>query len=433
MEIITKTYKFRMYPSKTQENKLNYWIRKAKKVYNLCIEHRRINEKINCARFGYGKSRMYDLVTSIKDGEEKVTKKRRGLNVNSTLQSSDLTLAKKDFPELSDVPSYVYSSVFGVLKQVNDAYSSFFKNLKSWKPGEVLVEEPKFKSSKDDFSLTAMTSYGFEFEFLGKNYARIYGFPKIKEGFRVRLHREIDGNVRGQKIVKEKDEWYLCLIVEVPTKAINANKNTIMGIDLGITRPIQLSDGTHKTYPLEIMKKLQDRKEILQKRLKRKIGGDKKKKQKQSKNCKKAYKKIAKIDKKIARIRKYNMNLFATEIVRNNDVIVVENLKVKNMTKSAKGNVETPGKNVKAKSGLNRSLLNVAPYAFKMTLKNKAKEHNSIVIEVDPKYTSQECSSCGFRSRENRKTQSCFKCVKCGNTMNADHNASINIMKAGKL
>jgi putative transposase len=98
------------------------------------------------------------------------------------------------------------------------------------------------------------------------------------------------------------------------------------------------------------------------------------------------------------------------------------------MTRSAKGNIEEPGKNVKAKSGLNRSLLDLAGSSFYAMLEYKADWYGREYCQVDPKYTSQTCSNCGYKDKENRKTQALFKCVSCGLEMNADHNAAKNIL-----
>jgi len=109
----------------------------------------------------------------------------------------------------------------------------------------------------------------------------------------------------------------------------------------------------------------------------------------------------------------------------------MEDLRIANMTKSAKGTVEKPGKNVKAKSGLNRSILNQGWYLFQKLIEYKMFWSGGKVVYVDPKYTSQKCSRCGHIAKENRKTQSVFKCVECKYELNADLNASKNILAEG--
>ena len=101
------------------------------------------------------------------------------------------------------------------------------------------------------------------------------------------------------------------------------------------------------------------------------------------------------------------------------------------MTKSAKGTLEKPGKSVKAKSGLNRSILKEGWYMFLRMLEYKYDWYGKEFIKVDPKFTSQICSKCGFKSKKNRKSQSKFECINCGFKINADHNAAINILARG--
>ena len=113
-------------------------------------------------------------------------------------------------------------------------------------------------------------------------------------------------------------------------------------------------------------------------------------------------------------------------------MIAVEDLKIRNMTRSAKGTIETPGKNVAQKRGLNRSLVDLGASSFFSMLEYKSEYYGRDFVRVDPKYTSQTCSPCGHRSSENRKTQSQFACVKCGHTANADINAAVNILQSGR-
>ena len=117
----------------------------------------------------------------------------------------------------------------------------------------------------------------------------------------------------------------------------------------------------------------------------------------------------------------------ANFIIQNYDLIGIEKLLIKTMTKSAKGTIENPGKMVKQKSALNRSILDASWGKFFEILIYKAEEANKIVQEVNPQYTSQKCSSCGFVFSENRESQSIFNCKKCGFKINTFLNASINI------
>jgi transposase len=114
----------------------------------------------------------------------------------------------------------------------------------------------------------------------------------------------------------------------------------------------------------------------------------------------------------------------STDLARRSDVIRVEDLEVKNMTRSARGTVEKPGRNVRQKAGLNRGILAAGWTAVVTRLKQKAPGR---VEHVNPAYTSQTCNPCGHCAPENRESQAVFRCLACGHQANADVNAARNI------
>jgi len=133
----------------------------------------------------------------------------------------------------------------------------------------------------------------------------------------------------------------------------------------------------------------------------------------------------------IANIRHDYLHKVTTTLSKNHAMIVVEDLKVANMSKSASGTIEKQGKNVKAKSGLNKSILDQGWSMLVGMIEYKQEWRGGLVVKVDPKYTSQTCSSCGHVAKENRLTQAEFSCVECGFSENADLNASRNILAVG--
>jgi putative transposase len=425
---IVKTYKYRMYPSVTQEKIMDQWVILCRYIYNICVEQRRmlfdlyshqpmmqeLNEK------GYQKSDRH--VSPLEDPRR---------YTNWVIQCREVTQIRKVFPEFSEVPAGVMSCV---VNRVDQAFKKYYSNLKDYRNGKLkkFPLPPGFSSRFDDFSLLHKRWNGFKCILGEGNIARIYGFPNMPQGLRVRLHTPIDGRVVQQQIKKENNQWFLCITIEKEI-VLPLTIRPSVGVDLGITRTVQLSNGEYQNLPYAGMKELLDRKKVLQRRLKKKIGGDRKRGVKQSNNYKKAYERISKIDQKIANIRQYHLKRIATEIARDHGVVVVEKLKVKNMTKSAKGTSELPGKNVKAKSGLNRQILLTSPYFFRTFLEQKCNELSSNYIEVNPAYTSQDCSKCGHRHSDNRISQAQFKCQSCGFESNADHNAAINILKISEI
>jgi putative transposase len=129
-----------------------------------------------------------------------------------------------------------------------------------------------------------------------------------------------------------------------------------------------------------------------------------------------------------ADIRKDWCEKTSTDLARRFDVIVVEDLKIANMTRSAKGTVEVPGRNVRAKAGLNRQIMRSGWGLLVRRLEDKAPGR---VEKVAPAYTSQRCSACGHIAAGSRKSQALFRCVACGFTLNADVNAARNNIAAG--
>jgi putative transposase len=114
----------------------------------------------------------------------------------------------------------------------------------------------------------------------------------------------------------------------------------------------------------------------------------------------------------------------STDIARRFDLIRVEDLRIRNMTRSAKGNREDPGRNVRAKAGLNRGILRSEWGLLVRRLHDKAPGR---VEKVNPAFTSQRCSACGQVDPKSRESQAVFRCTACGYVCHADVNAAINI------
>jgi len=101
------------------------------------------------------------------------------------------------------------------------------------------------------------------------------------------------------------------------------------------------------------------------------------------------------------------------------------------MSKSASGTLEQKGKNFKAKSGLNKSILDQGWSMMMNMLEHKQAWKGGLLLKVNPQYTSQTCNKCGHVAKENRQTQAEFECVECGYVANADIKAACNILAVG--
>ena len=134
---------------------------------------------------------------------------------------------------------------------------------------------------------------------------------------------------------------------------------------------------------------------------------------------------------KIANCRYDYLHKVSSEISQNHAVIVLEDLQVSQMSKSARGTLEQPGRRVAQKSGLNKSILDQGWGMFRTMLAYKQTELGGQVILIPPQYTSQTCAECGYVDKANRPTQERFSCVHCNHTENADVNAARNIPAVG--
>ena len=150
-----------------------------------------------------------------------------------------------------------------------------------------------------------------------------------------------------------------------------------------------------------------------------------------SNNWKKAKAKVQKMHTAIANARKDFLHKTSTTISQNHALVCIEDLQVKNMSRSSKGNREQHGKRVKQKSGLNRAILDQGWGEFRRQLDYKVQWNGGILLAVPPQHTSQTCPACGHVSKENRQTQAKFLCSDCGYENHADVVGAINVLERG--
>ena len=224
-----------------------------------------------------------------------------------------------------------------------------------------------------------------------------------------------DGVPKQVVLRHDGHRWRAFVFYEVEVEE-KMDDGKVLGVDMNV-RQIATSDGDF--YFLPDLKKKEARRKRYQRRMARQVKGSNRRKD--------TKKKLAKASRKIANIRKNWVHQTTKEISGKCGTVVLEDLKVKNMTASAKGTVENPGRKVRQKAGLNRAILDTAFGEIRRNLEYKCGR----LIEVNPAYTSQTCSHCGHAEKENRKTQARFLCVSCGYASNADTNAAINIRRLG--
>ena len=292
------------------------------------------------------------------------------------------------------------------LKNLETSYRNFFAKRASF---------PQFKKrgQHDSFRFPQ----GFKVE---QGNSRIL-LPKLG-WMRYRNSRALLGEVKNITVSMTGGKWYAAIQTEREVEETTRLATSAVGVDVGITKFATLSTG-EIFAPINSFRAKQSRLAHYQRAMSRKV--------KFSNNWKKAKGKISKLHGTIANIRRDYLHKTSTAISQNHAMIVIENLQVSNMSKSAAGCSEKHGRNVKAKSGLNKSILDQGWAEFRRQLEYKQAWRGGEVLAVPPQYTSQRCSCCGYVAKENRQTQSKFACVVCGHSMNADLNAARNILAAG--
>lgn len=304
---------------------------------------------------------------------------------------------------LKDAPSQPLQQA---LMNLDKAYKRFF---------DKLADHPTFKKrgQRDSFRFPQ----GFK---LDQTNGRIF-LPKLG-WMRYRNSRDVLGTPKNVTVSQSCGKWFVSIQTEREVEQPIHPETSAVGIDLGIARFATLSDGA-PIAPKNSFKKHQQRLACYQRAMARK--------QKFSKNWNKAKAKVTKLHSTIANVRRDFLHKTSTDISKNHAMICVEDLKVGNMSKSAAGTKDRPGKNVRAKSGLNRSILDQGWSEFRRQLEYKQAWRGGFVVAVPPQYTSQRCSCCGHVEAANRTTQERFACVVCGFEANADVNAARNILAAG--
>jgi putative transposase len=309
------------------------------------------------------------------------------------------------------VPSCVAQQ--GIVNDLKLAFKNFFERVKKGGvPGY-----PKFKKRGMNDSFKFTTSVIKNQHLIGNKLLLPKDYGSVRLG-----QKPHDGIIKNTTFSYRGGKWWVSLLLEHDEVWEQSPSNTPIGIDMGIAQYATLSDGT--VYPSARALESNTKKLVkLQRKLAKMTKG----------SARHAFQKekISKHHKKISDIRVNHAHQVTAEITQKHDVIVIEDLKLKNMTKSSKGTVEEPGKMVKQKSGLNRSLLNQGLFEFRRQLDYKTARHGGVLIPVNPRFTSQTCFMCGAVDKENRQSQAVFKCVHCGHVDHADLNASKNILQIG--
>lgn len=358
-----KTFKFRLYPTKRQKRILDFSFDESKFVYNslLCVrkekweDHKKNFNKYDCNKL--------------------------------------ITVWKETRPQLYNIHSQV-------LQQISDrldkAFKAFFRRVKT---GEK-AGYPRFK--KDSFVSLCYPNNGkvqaFKYE---NNKLKLSKIGSIK----IKVSRYFPKEIKNCIIKKSKTgKYYACFVCEVG-KNILPKTDKLTAFDLGVQHFMHTAENevvSNAMYLEQSIEKL--------KRIQRQFSKTKSPKHKR---------KLQLIFERIKNQRENFLHQESTRIIKGNDVIVHEDLNIKNMLEGS------------VNKNLNRNIGDVSWASLIQKLTYKAENAGRIIISVDPANTSRKCSNCGFMHADNRKDQEHFKCLQCGLELNADYNAALNIKALG--
>lgn len=305
---------------------------------------------------------------------------------------------------LADAPVHPLQQT---LKDLERAYTNFFAKR---------ADFPRFKKKGQSDSFRYPDPKQIR---LDQANSRLF-LPKLG-WLRYRNSRKALGTVKNITVSPSCGKWFVSIQTEREVD-IPAHQGDAIGVDMGIARFATLSDGSFYA-PLNSFKRHETALRKAQQAMSRKT--------KFSNNWKQAKAKVQRIHSRIGNARRDYLHKTSTAISQNHAMVCIEDLQVRNMSKSAAGSTEKPGKQVQAKSGLNKSILDQGWFEFRRQLDYKLAWKGGHLIAVPPRNTSRTCPCCGHVSADNRQTQARFECVECGFEENADVVGAINILRAG--
>ncbi len=385
-------YRYRLYPTILQAEALHRWCGCARAIYNAGLEQRQVAWR--------------DHGTSLSYNDQ---------------SANQLTEAKRALPWLAEPHSDVLQQS---LRDLDCAYRNFFA-------GRAAFPRFKRKRRRDSFRIQNRKSGVIRVRRLNRRWGEVV-VPKLG-AVRFRWSRKPVGEIRHLTVSRDVLGWHVCLCCNEPIRAVAVNDAAPVGVDRGVAATAALSTGMLHCAPT-----LPPGQVERQRRLARKAGRQETARRhrpndqrRRSRRHQRTLDALAKLKAREARLRKNFLHKLTTHIAKNHGVVVIEDLRVKNMTRSAKGTIRSPGRNVAQKRGLNRAVLRQGWGEMEQMLAYKLDRSGGTLIKINPAYTSQMCGQCGVINALSRRSQSVFKCVACGHFAHADINAARNILAAG--
>ena len=341
--------------------------------------------------------------------EQRREYRRREAWINYREQAGELAEAKGEHGWLGEVPGHCLQQTLMDLDKACRAHGTFgvrWRSSRRWRPSFRFPEGNKMAVER-----------------LNRRHGRVK-LPKLG-WVRFRLSRRLDGAViRSATVTREGRRWFVSFLVDdgLTTPTEHARSGTAVGVDRGVVVAVATSaGGLHDRDFLAAGERARALR--LQRKLSRAAN--------HSASRAKTRAALGVIRSRERRRRHDFCAQTANQLVTTNALVVIEGLKIKQMTRSAKGTLETPGINVKAKSGLNRAILQKGWHRFALALSSAARYSGTRILTVPPQHTSQRCSACAQVDPKSRESQAVFRCTHCAHTEHADVNAARNILAAG--
>jgi len=389
---LKRTYRYRLYPTPSQAAELERQIGLLCDVYNAALEQRR---------------RMWC---------------DHGVSIRYCEQSRQLTEARQEHEWLRSMNALAQH---GALKRLDRAYEAFFRRCAAGEaPGY-----PRFRSRRRAASITwPQHGNGCRVKEVGERNGRVelQGVGAVK----FRAHRPLPHDAKlGQMTVKcVNGRWWLTIAVELAACERSGGESDpgsarVVGLDVGVEELVALSTGERVRGP-RIARARARALRRAQRRVSRRRRG--------SLSRLRAVRTLARAQEQVADARRDHAHKVSRSLADRHAAIAVEDLDVRSMTRSARGTVAEPGRNVRAKAGLNRAIADSAWGELRELLAYKLEERGGQLVAVPAQYTSQTCAECGHRAAENRPSRAVFRCERCGERAHADVNAARVIARRGE-
>ena len=379
--------RYRAYPTGEQESVLTRWGHTGRALWNVALEQR-----------------VYLW-------------EQRGYTLRSAEQCKHLTTARAELDWVGDLPAQAGQQI---LRRLDAAYDNF------WNPDHP-ARFPARKKRGHRLSIP-FPGQAVEVRKLNRKWAEVR-IPKLG-WIRFRLSRAVGGTIRNATVSRDGNGWHISFGVHTGIRPAAPNGKPGCGVDFGVSASAYVStESAPRLMPPSLTDSEKKRLKHLEQKKARQVTYAKKHNGgKYSRRLHRTIAGIGKLRTRQANRRRDFTHRLTTDLAKNHGVVGIEDLRVKNMTASAKGTVEKPGKNVRQKAGLNRSILDNTPGERRRQLAYKARLYGSELRVVPPFHTSQTCAACGRVDPESRKgCGRLFACVHCGHEDDADHNASVEI------